>query len=174
MSATEIEAEGQAPGEHLLAELKWVHGRIRHDLRICTELARDVAGGAAPELIAERVEQLKARGPLFQLRLNCLHYCRFVHMHHRGEDVHLFPALRASDPALGPTVDKLEADHREVGVRLGEIEASVAALVESDDEAARRRVVAALEAISVLLLAHLEFEEEAVGPTMLGWSQWPF
>ncbi|MDX6603709.1 MAG: hypothetical protein QOF23_218, partial [Solirubrobacterales bacterium] len=36
MSTSEIEA----PGEHLLAELKWVHSRIRHDLRVCEELAR--------------------------------------------------------------------------------------------------------------------------------------
>ncbi len=30
------------------------------------------------------------------------------------------------------------------------------------------------EGVAVVLLAHLEFEEEAVGPTMLGWSRWPF
>ena len=170
MSTSEIEA----PGEHLLAELKWVHSRIRHDLRVCEELARDVAAGADPAHVAERVAALKTGGPLFQLRVNCLRYCRFVHMHHGAEDVHLFPALRASNPELGPTVDRLEADHRLVSSRLDEIEAAVAELVERDDEASRRRLVGALEDVAVVLLAHLEFEEEAVGPTMLGWSSWPF
>jgi hemerythrin-like domain-containing protein len=107
------------------------------------------------------------------MQVNCLRYCSFVHLHHRHEDVHLFPALRASDPSLEPVVDRLESDHREVAVQLEEIEAAVAALGEDDDKAGRHRVVAALQGLGELLLAHLDYEEESIGPTLLGWSAWP-
>jgi hypothetical protein len=161
------------PGEHLLAELKWVHRHIRHDLAVCRELAGDVVAGVAPEAVAARIVELKTSGPLWQLRANCLQYCRFVHLHHRLEDVRFFPAIRASDPALGPTVDRLESDHREVAVRLEEIEAAVEALGERDDEPTRRRVAEALDGLATLLLEHLDFEEEALAPTLRSWSAWP-
>lgn len=162
-----------APGVQLLEELKWVHGMIRRDLGICSELARDVAAGAAPEAVQERVGELRANSPLWRMQVNCLRYCSFVHLHHRHEDVRLFPALRASDPSLEPVVDRLESDHREVAVRLEEIEIAVAALEQDDGEAARRRVVTALEGLGELLLAHLDYEEASIGPTLLGWSAWP-
>jgi hypothetical protein len=161
------------PGDHLLAELKWVHGHIRHDLAVCRELAEEVAAGAAPAAVEQRIAELKTAGPLWQLRANCLQYCRFVHLHHRLEDVRIFPAIRASDPALGPTVDRLESDHRQVGDRLDEIEAAVEALGERDDADSRRRVAAALGALSDLLLEHLAFEEEALAPVLRGWPAWP-
>jgi hemerythrin-like domain-containing protein len=91
--------------------------------------------------------------------VNCLHYCRFVHGHHRLEDVALFPALRRADPDLGPVVDRLEGDHRRVAEQLDELEAAVA----GDD---RDRVVLALDELAAHLLAHLELEEESIGPAL--------
>lgn len=167
------EPAAPAPGEHLLAELKWVHGHIRHDLAVCRELAAAAMAGAPAAEVAKRVEDLKTAGPLWQLRANCLHYCRFVHLHHRLEDARFFPAIRESDPAMGPTVDRLESDHRAVSTRLDEIEAASAALLEDDGAPARRRLAEALDALGALLLEHLDFEEAALAPTLRGWSEWP-
>lgn len=161
------------PGAHLLAELKWVHEAVRHDLAVCKQLAAEVESNAAPEDVRDRIQTLKTTGPLWKLRVNCLYYCRFVHSHHRAEDVLLFPAVREAAPELNPTVDKLESDHREVAVRLDEIEAAAEALVENDDSEHRARLSRALEAITGMLLAHLEFEEESIGPVLLQWAELP-
>jgi hypothetical protein len=98
-------------GNVLLGQLKWVHSLVRGELQACRELAVDVANGAPGDDVRAKVEALQTRGPLFQLRVNCLYYCRFVHSHHGHEDAWLFPAVRRSAPELAAVVDKLEADH---------------------------------------------------------------
>src|SRR6266851_1298905 len=101
-----------------------------------------------------------ASGPLWQLRINCLHYCRFVHSHHGVESMLLFPELRRADPALDPVVDKLEADHARVSGLLDDVEAAAGELSAAEDPAARQRLTAALHVLSEDLLAHLQYEEE--------------
>ena len=165
--------QSSKPGEHLLRELKMIHNALRHDLAICRTLADQVAAGAAPECVREQTKSLQTSGPLWKLRVNCLYYCRFVHAHHTAEDVELFPALRRSNPGLGPVVDKLEADHRKVSSLLDEIEAGADALLVEDGSTARTRIVDALSDLATDLLAHLAFEEEAIGPTLLEWEEWP-
>src|SRR5271169_3651266 len=121
-------AETQAPppgdprGEAMVAELTWVHDMIRQDLRTVRQLAADAAAGRTATEIRAGIRSLVASGPLWQLKVGCLHYCRFVHSHHHTESVLLFPALRRANPALNPVVDKLEADHAVVSDLLGEVE----------------------------------------------------
>lgn len=165
--------QAEGPGEHLLRELKWVHDAIRHDLAVCRALAEQVAAGAAPDHVREQIAALQTSSPLWKLRINCLYYCRFVHSHHHVEDVMFFPALRRSNPTLGPIVDKLEADHRTVSDLLDEVEAAADALAARDGADARARLVAALDTLAADLLAHLEFEERAVAPTVREWREWP-
>jgi Hemerythrin HHE cation binding domain len=166
-------AERPQPGRHLLDELLWVHDRIRHDLDICTELARRAADGLAADEVRAEIRSLQTNGPLWKLRVNCLYYCRFVHAHHNLEDVAIFPGLRAHDPALTPVVDRLEADHRSVSDQLDEVEAAADALLAEDAADPRARVVTALDELAAGLLAHLTYEEEAIGPTILEWDGWP-
>jgi hypothetical protein len=149
----------QALGEAFFKELLWVHGMIRQDLETVRALAARVAEGLPADEIAAEVGALKANGPLWALKVNCLHYCRFVHGHHGLEDVALFPALRRAEPDLGPVVDRLEGDHRRVAEQLDELEAAVS----GDD---RDRVVLALDELAAHLLAHLELEEESIGPAL--------
>jgi hypothetical protein len=156
----------EALGEAFFAELLWVHGMIRQDLETVRSLAARVADGLPAEAIAAEVGALKANGPLWALKVNCLHYCRFVHGHHHLEDVALFPALRRADPDLSPIVDRLEGDHRRVAEQLDELEAAVA----GDD---RERVVLALDELAAHLLAHLELEEESIGPALRGMDRHP-
>jgi iron-sulfur cluster repair protein YtfE (RIC family) len=161
-------------GEYLLDSLKTIHTHLRHDLAACRTLADQVAAGAAPEHIRAQIESLQTSSPLWKLRVNCLYYCRIVHAHHSIEDVMMFPALQRVNPDLGPIVDKLMADHRQVSRLLDEIEASARALVLEDGTSIRVRIINALGDLATDLLAHLEWEEDALGPTILEWEEWPY
>jgi iron-sulfur cluster repair protein YtfE (RIC family) len=162
------------PGQHLFDELLWVHEKIRHDLAVCEDLARRVAEGLSPEQIRAEIRELQTNSPLWRLRVNCLYYCRFVHAHHHAEDVLLFPALRASSPAMVPVADKLEADHRVVSDLLDEVEASADAIVLDDAGDTRQRLIDALGALRGELIAHLSYEEQMAGPTIRSWTGWPY
>ena len=127
----------------LLRELKWVHSHIRRDLATVSELSRRVTEGEDADAIRDGIAELQTNGPLWQLRFNCLNYCRFVHSHHNLEDAALFPALRDRDQALGPVIDRLEADHRVVSDLLDEVEAQARGSLEHEDEVRRAARVGA-------------------------------
>jgi iron-sulfur cluster repair protein YtfE (RIC family) len=165
----------QPPHNPLLQELRWVHDMLRRDLAEVRRLAAAAARGVSAPDIRAGLRQLQSRGPLFQLRTNCLAYCQSLQNHHRREDEGLFPAVRRSAPALAATVDRLEADHRLVADLLDGIEQAVRTLDDDSDAvpADRARLVAALDALSVHLLEHLDVEEEALAPVLLSWPGWP-
>jgi hypothetical protein len=160
-------------GEALYRDLLWVHGLLRQDLATVERLAVEVAGGVAAEHVVAGVRALETTGPLWRLRASCLHYCRFVHHHHRLEDRALFPELRRVNPSLGPVVDRLQDDHRRVAVLLEGVESAVEVLDGEDTPAARASVSLALEALAGHLLAHLELEEGSVAETLRRWAPLP-
>lgn len=162
------------PGEYLVQELLWIHGILRGDLDTVRRLAGEVLDGREPVDIRQEITNLKTQGPLWQLKVNCLYYCRFVHLHHNGEDAHLFPALRRSNPALEPVVDKLEADHRKVSDILDEVELSADGLVQHDTPGNRQALVDSLNFLAEHLLTHLDYEERSISPTLRTWDRWPF
>jgi Hemerythrin HHE cation binding domain len=171
-----IRTQAQPPtsrGEAMVAELKWVHDMVRRDLRTVRQLAADVQAGMPADQVAAGIRSLAAGGPLWQLKVNCLQYCRFVHSHHHAESVMLFPALRRINPALGPVVDKLEADHAQVSDLLDEVEAAVRELGQQDETLRRERLTAALQVLSDVLLTHLAYEEDNVAGTMRAMTGWP-
>jgi hypothetical protein len=158
-----LEPEPAPPAANpLFRELQWVHSMIRRDLDTVRGLAEACAEGADPGAIRETISDLKTNGPLWRLKVNCLHYCRFVHSHHHTEDVAVFPTLRRLDPDLGPTIDRLEADHQEVAVLLDRVEDRADALAEDNGSNSRSQLVVALESLGETLLAHLTFEEESL------------
>ncbi|GAA1313723.1 hypothetical protein Psi02_65010 [Planotetraspora silvatica] len=163
-----------APGEHLVRELAWVHGMVRQDLRTVQALAARVASGATSAHITTTIRSLQTRGPLWQLRANCLQYCQFVHQHHGSESAMLFPALRRADPSLGRTVDRLESDHKKVAVLLDTVEDLTKALGDGQNAGTRRRLVDALTDLGTHLLEHLDFEEKSINPTLRKWRKWPW
>jgi hypothetical protein len=151
----------------LFDELLWVHRMIRRDLGTVRELATAAANGnATAGAVRDGVEALKTNGPLWKLKVNCLHYCAFVHSHHNAEDALLFPRLRAADPGLASVVDRLEADHRKVSDLLDEVEAAAGELKGEIAPEQRTRVATALDDLASHLLEHLEFEEENVAQAM--------
>jgi hypothetical protein len=159
-----------AQGEALYQDLLWVHGLLRQDLATVERLAVEVASGADAGEIVAGVRTLQTTGPLWRLRASCLHYCRFVHHHHRLEDRALFPELRRVNPALSPVVDRLQEDHRRVAARIEGVEAAVAALDAADVPTTRAAVAEALDALAAHLLAHLELEEESIAETLRRWE----
>jgi Hemerythrin HHE cation binding domain len=159
-------------GEALVEELKWVHGLIRRDLRTVRELAADLENGLSGHDAVAALESLEISGPLWRLKINCLQYCRFVHSHHHAESALLFPRLRLANPALGPVVDKLEADHAQVSDLLNAVSAAAMELAGAEEPATRRRLVDALGDLSAILLAHLDYEEEHVADTLRTWAGW--
>jgi hypothetical protein len=153
-------------GRAMFEELLWVHSAIRRDLRLVEHLAADVGEGLPGEAVQDALAELKTTGPLWQLKVNCLRYCRFVHAHHGAEDVLLFPALRAVDPSIGPVVDRLEADHARVSDLLDVVEAAGRELTDTDGGDARRRVIDGLQDLHGHLLEHLDYEERNAGPAI--------
>jgi hypothetical protein len=156
----------------LVDELTWVHDAIRHDLAICRKLADEVTAGATQGQVDEQLRALRTNGPLWQLRVNCLTYCRHVHAHHGLEDALLFPALRRTNPALANVVDKLEADHRDVSDLLDSIEMAAARLGSADSPQTRSALADALTALATVLLEHLAYEEKTIGPTLAQMTDW--
>lgn len=165
--------EPTSPGDALVAELLWVHDKLRHDLDVIQQLSARIMLGAKPEDVTSEIGRLQTNSPLWKLRVNCLYYCRFVHGHHSLEDIALFPELRRTNPALGPVVDKLEADHRLMSDFLDEIEDAVRELGRNDSLHARQRIIDGLEGLREHLLAHLDFEEAEISPTLRQWTSWP-
>jgi hypothetical protein len=153
-------------GKAMFRELLWVHAAIRRDLGTVEKLAADVADGLPGEAVHDALGDLKTTGPLWQLKVNCLRYCSFVHAHHGAEDTLLFPAIRAVDSSMAPIVDRLEADHARVSDLLDAIEEAAQALTGSDSGVARRRVIEGLRELHGHLLEHLDYEEANAGPAM--------
>ena len=160
-------------GEAMVAELKWVHEMIRHDLGVIGQMAADAEAGEPAGAIRGALSTLATRSPVWQLKAGCLRHCRFVHMHHTLESAVLFPELRQANPGLNPVVDKLEADHVHVAQLLDEVEAAARDLGQPTAPESRERLVEALHKLSSDLLAHLAYEEEQISGTLSMFTHWP-
>ncbi|HET9022063.1 MAG TPA: hemerythrin domain-containing protein [Ornithinibacter sp.] len=55
----------------------------------------------------------------------------FLHMHHTGEDIALWPLVRAKNPAAGPLLDQMDLDHQRIAPAITAVE--VAARAYRDD-----------------------------------------
>jgi len=153
-------------GKALYDELLWVHGVIRRDLNTVQRLAEAVLAGLDPIDLQHELKRLETTGPLWQLKVNCLRYCRFVHGHHDFEDTAWLPSVRRADPSLAPAVERVDEEHRRIAVRLDEVAAAATTLTELDEGDTRAAVVEALNTLADDLLEHLAYEELTLGPTL--------
>ena len=110
---------------------------IRRDLERVERLAGQVLEGLSAEDVRQQLDEIKRDGMLWRLQVNCLRYCRFVHLHHNAEDRDFFPELRETNPAINPVIDRLQADHRRVSDELDAVEAAANALAEDDGKQTR-------------------------------------
>jgi iron-sulfur cluster repair protein YtfE (RIC family) len=169
---TETAAGAPNPrGEALVEELRWVHGIIRENLTTVSELVDKINDGIPSDQIHAEIDNLARASALWTLRINCLRYCSLVHHHHKLEDAALFPGLRRANPELCPVIDKLESDHIVVAELLDEIEAAAARIL--NDDTARVELAGALKRLGEHLLAHLDYEETNISPTLRRLAAWP-
>jgi hypothetical protein len=144
-----------------------VHAAVRSDLERVERLAAQALEGIPADELTQELDELKRNGMLWRLRVDCLRYCYFVHSHHNAENVMFFPELRATNPAINPVIDRLEAEHRRVSEHLDAVEAAAKALADDDGEPPRKALADALQTLGDSLLAHLDYEERNLEATVL-------
>ncbi len=88
----------------------------------------------------------------------------FLHLHHTGEDVGLWPLIRAENPSAEALLEQMDADHRRIGPAITAVEEAARAY--GDDDAARERLVDAVAALADVLLPHLRREELEMMPVV--------
>jgi hypothetical protein len=127
-----------------------VHSALRRDL----ERARMVLS-TQPHPDGKRRRALAA---------HVLWMIRFLHVHHTGEDIGLWPLVRTKNPAAGALLDHMDDDHQRIAPAITVLE--VAAAAYRDDGSARERLLAALARLNDVLLPHLQREELDVMPVV--------
>lgn len=157
----------------MFRELLYIHTMLRRDLATVRRLANDARDGLPATAIITEIETLATDSPLWRLKNGCMRYCRFVHGHHTLEDAALFPMVRKHDPSLNKVVDRLEEDHLTVHHITERIAAAADRVAVDGSEANRAELVRELTELGRHLLAHLDFEEESLGPLLSTWQRWP-
>ncbi|MFE3457660.1 nitroreductase/quinone reductase family protein [Nocardiopsis aegyptia] len=149
------EAAGAATNfaEKLVEIHAWLRGQLEH------------VRSEAEAYLADRAERSDGTPPApglsLQLRQHCLAFCESLHFHHDSEEL-MFPRLEEGDPELARTLDRLREEHRTVDRLRGELEALIADLPTADPERFRAEV----DRMSAELIAHLDYEEAELFPTL--------
>jgi hypothetical protein len=101
-----------------------------------------------------------------------------LHTHHTTEDEGLWPLVRDRNPAAGPLLDSLDADHRRIEPAIPEVTAAGQRYAATTTDEARADLVGALEALMTVLLPHLDREVNEGMPvvsasiTQVDWHSW--
>ena len=144
------------------AHLRAIHGQYRHALGVVVETAdQALAGQVGAAELREAIHAAGLTESYQRLSSYCGQLCSAVTQHHRIEDIVFQPQLRASDPALAPTLDRIALEHEVVHEVLVRVDRSAAAF--GTDRARLPDLVAELQHLRDLLLSHFAYEEESVG-----------
>jgi hypothetical protein len=101
-----------------------------------------------------------------------------LHEHHRTEDDGLWPLIRRRNPAAAPLLAAMEADHRAIVPAIGDLTAAAQHYRSTRDDAPRLELVEALDALTGVLLPHLDREVAEAMPvvaqtlTARQWDAW--
>lgn len=87
-----------------------------------------------------------------------------LHVHHHGEDLHLYPLLRERAGLDRELLDRMEAQHLEVGDALEAIQADLATWADTADGPTGERIAERIERVLPVLDEHLAEEERHVLP----------
>ena len=90
----------------------------------------------------------------------------FLHAHHSSEDEGLWPAVREKNPAAGPLLDSLEADHRRIEPAAAVLRSAGERYAASSDDDARADLMAALDDLAAVLFPHLDREVAEAMPVV--------
>jgi hypothetical protein len=148
--------------EHLVA----IHDHLRAELDRLRDLVQQVRRGLLTVGEARSsVNAMTVRQNNWTLGAYCQSYCGFVDGHHGLEDASVFPHLRRSEPAVGPVLDRLRAEHEVIHGVLDEVDRALVRLVRVGDVASLEAVEQVIGTLAERLLSHLSYEEhELRGP----------
>ena len=99
----------------------------------------------------------------------------FLHTHHTGEDELLFPLLRERAKLDPDLMDRMDAQHAQVGAAVAAVNAELPTWTASADAAAGERMAALIEVAMPTLVDHLAEEEWELLPIVsrtLTQSEW--
>ncbi|BEP14379.1 hypothetical protein acdb102_26900 [Acidothermaceae bacterium B102] len=145
--------------------LRQVHEHLRSELRQILEAVDQVAEGAAdPESTRSMINAMTMRQNYWTLGSFCASYCRTLTMHHGIEDAAMFPGLVAREPSIAAVTERLSAEHEVIHEVLVALDETLVALIDGGSDLSAVRDEA--QALSDLLLPHLEYEEEQLLPVI--------
>lgn len=127
-----------------------IHRGLRRESRLLTELIAAVAPG----------DTARAR----VLAAHFRDYLLGLSNHHHGEDDHLWPPLLGRVDIEADLVLRMEAQHEGVAATLARAEAALPGWEATAGETERDTLVAALTEHRVVLVEHLDEEEESLLP----------
>lgn len=156
----ELRPDQMGPGEHL----RVVHDHLRAEVTQLAELADEVVGEQDRiGEVARAVEDLSMRENFDRFGTFCAMTCRMLNMHHRIEDLHVFPAI-ARDEFYGPLAQKLSAEHDVIHEKLIAVDAALAGVQQGAEYVPLRD---AIHDLKRALFSHLQYEDEQL-PEPLG------
>jgi len=150
-------AHERATAQHLVD----VHDHLRGELSQLFGLIEQVEAGSLDAGRARSlINTMAMRQNNWTLGAYCESYCRVVTTHHTIEDTSMFPHLRASDPALGPVVDRLEEEHHAIAAVLDEVDRALVAVVTGPGGLPQLRE--AVDMLADTMRSHLAYEERVL------------
>jgi alkanesulfonate monooxygenase SsuD/methylene tetrahydromethanopterin reductase-like flavin-dependent oxidoreductase (luciferase family) len=154
-------ADQQAAGRHLVD----VHDGLRAELeRICDLLEQVGQGSVDPSAVRSLLNRMTIRQNKWAVGVHCQAYCRILTGHHTLEDRGIFPHLGRRDPQLAAVLERLEEEHEAIADLLDRVDATLVALVASED-GALDSVRSTMDVLTDALLSHFAYEErELVEP----------
>ncbi len=149
---TRVEASaGQVSGDADTRDMLVVHGAFRREFRLAPGLVRRTHAGDVDraKLVADHIALITT----------------FLHLHHNGEDRHLWPmVLRNVDEAAAPVVLLMEAHHEAMSAQMDAIEELRGRFEATAGEAEREELAGACDRLVTLLNEHLDAEEARILP----------
>ncbi len=141
-----------------------VHDAYRRDLERARQALTTAPypEGERREAIAEHVQWLM----------------ELLHAHHTGEDDGLWPLVLRRNPDSAAILEIMDADHERIAPAMEGLTEAARDYAESDTAAARTGLIAALDALSEVVLPHLRREEDEAMPvvsasiTAAEWDAW--
>jgi len=88
----------------------------------------------------------------------------FLHGHHEGEDVGLWPLMRSSDAAASELLDQMEHDHAQIAPEIERLRSATHRYAGDGSHAARVGLIEALASLRAVLDPHLHREETEMMP----------
>jgi hemerythrin-like domain-containing protein len=139
--------EPSAPADTTMMRI--VHDALRRDLRRAQAVLTKVPppGDRQRAALAEHLQWMMG----------------FLVAHHRSEDAGLYPVVRERDPGAAPLLDDMARDHEIVATAIVAVQRAAGLYAERGE---RVPLIAAIDALTAVLLPHLEREEDEVMPVV--------